>query len=228
VVVAFTGGTPTKEMRAAATERGRERIDRSLSSYLKRMGGEAALLDLARTVRFEDMHVLTREEIARFGIDRRDFVETPWTFENGARGVVYKTVTQRDGTEGPYRTTHWRLFCMGGDRFELDYQRQAAGNSQLPTVSISHAPSTSLYFRPPPAKRQGVEIWGLSLSKAAFRSFTEAPQLDFTETSQSEGKRLARTTRLSSEGLGVALEKLTTTCPAPSQPRHGSETALTQ
>jgi hypothetical protein len=228
VVVAFTGGTPTKEMRAAATERGRERIDRSLSSYLKRMGGETALLDLARTVRFEDMHVLTREEIARFGIDRRDFIETPWIFENGARGVVYKTVAQRDGTEGPYRTTHWRLFCMGGDRFELDYQRQAAGNSLLPTVSISHAPSTSLYFHPPPAKRQGVEIWGLSLSKAAFRSFTEAPQLDFTETSQSEGKRLARTTRLSSEGLGAALEKLTTTCPAPSQPRHGNETALTQ
>jgi hypothetical protein len=228
VVVAFTGGTPTKEMRAAATERGRERIDRSLSSYLKRMGGETALLDLARTVRFEDMHVLTREEIARFGIDRRDFVETPWIFENAARGVVYKTVSQRDGIDGPYRTTHWRLFCMDGDRFELDYQRQAAGNSALPTISISNAPSTSLYFRPPPAKRQGVEIWGLSLSKAAFRPFTETPQFDFTETSQSDGKRLARTMRLSSDGLAPALERLTATCAAPTQPRRGTENALTQ
>jgi hypothetical protein len=224
VVVAFTGGTPTREMRAAATERGRERIDRSLTSYFKRMGAETALLDLAHTVRFEDMHVLTREEIVRFGIDRRDFVETPWTFENAARGVVYKTLTQRDGADGVYRTTHWRLFCMDGDRFELDYQRQAAGNAALlPTISISNAPSTSLYFRPPPAKRQGVEIWGLSLTKAAFRTFTEAPRFDFTETSLADGRRLARTTRLSSEGLASALEKLTVTCPAPSQPHRSAE-----
>jgi hypothetical protein len=230
VVVAFTGGTPTKEMRAAATERGRERIDRSLSSYLKRMGAETSLLDLAHTVRFEDMHVLTREEIVRFGIDRREFVETPWTFENAARGVVYKTVSQRDGVDGPYRTTHWRLFCMDGERFELDYQRQAAGNSALPTVSISNATSTSLYFRPPPTRRQGVEIWGLSLTKAAFHSFTEAPQFDFTETALSDGRRLARTMRLSSEGLTGALEKLTATCtpPPPTQPRHTVENSLTQ
>ena len=37
------------------------------------------------------MHVLTRDEIVRFGIDRRDFVETPWMFESshpqhGAQG----------------------------------------------------------------------------------------------------------------------------------------------
>jgi len=223
VVVAFTGGTPTREMRAAATERGRERIDRSLSSYLKRMGAETALLDLAKTVRFEDMHVLTREEIARFGIDRRDFVETPWTFENAARGVVYKTLTQRDGADGLYRTTHWRLFCMDGERFELDYQRQAAGNALLPTISISNAPSASLYFRPPPTKRQGVEIWGLSLTKTAFRTFTEVPRFDFTETSLSDGRRLARTTRVSSEGLAGALEKLTVTCPAPSPQRRSAE-----
>jgi len=223
VVVAFTGGIPTREMRAAATERGRERIDRSLTSYFKRMGAETALLDLAHTVRFEDMHVLTREEIVRFGIDRRDFVETPWTFENAARGVVYKTLTQRDGADGLYRTTHWRLFCMDGERFELDYQRQAAGNALLPTISISNAPTTSLYFRPPPAKRQGVEIWGLSLTKTAFRTFTEVPRFDFTETSLSDGRRLARTTRLSSEGLASALEKLTVTCPAPSQPHRSAE-----
>jgi len=122
-----------------------------------------------------------------------------------------------------YRTTHWRLFCMDGERFELDYQRQTAGNALLPTISISNAPATSLYFRPPPAKRQGVEIWGLSLTKTAFRTFTETPRFDFTETSLSDGKRLARTTRLSSEGLASALEKLTVTCPAPSPPRRSAE-----
>jgi hypothetical protein len=40
------------------------------------MGADRGLLDLAKTVEFEALHILTREEIVRFGIDRREFVET--------------------------------------------------------------------------------------------------------------------------------------------------------
>jgi hypothetical protein len=228
VIVAFRGGTPTREMRLAATERGRERIDKSLATYVKRMGADTGLLDLAKTVRFEDMHVLTREEIARFGVDRRDFVETPWTFENSAHSLVHKTVVQSGGPNGSYRTAHWRLFCAGADRFELDYQRETAANLNLPTISISNTASTSLVFSSPPTKRQGFEIWGLSLNKTAFRSLSDAPQFDFTESSQSsDGKRLARTTRLSSEGLAGAMEKLVATCPPSKDPRRVSENSLT-
>ena len=36
------------------------------------MGAEPALLALASTIKFEDAHVLTREEVVRFGIDRRE------------------------------------------------------------------------------------------------------------------------------------------------------------
>jgi len=88
VVAHFSGGAPTQQMRAAATERGLERADRMLSSYVSKMGAESALLDLAKTVKFESMHILTREEIARFGIDRRVFVETPWTFNLSAKSPL--------------------------------------------------------------------------------------------------------------------------------------------
>ena len=83
------------QMRVAATERGMERADRMLHGYIAKMGADVGLLDLARTIKFEDMHVLTREEIARFGIDRREVVETPWIFESSSRSMVRKTVTQR-------------------------------------------------------------------------------------------------------------------------------------
>jgi hypothetical protein len=95
VVVLFSGGVPTQQMRAAATQRGIERADLMLSKYVFRMGAEGALLDLARNVKFESLHVLTREEIAAFGIDRRDFVETPWSFENGARSLCARSRFKR-------------------------------------------------------------------------------------------------------------------------------------
>jgi len=78
-------------MRAAATERGLQRGDRMLQNYIVKMGADVGLLRLARTVKFEDLHVLTREEIARFGIDRRAFAETPWIFENSGRSILRKT-----------------------------------------------------------------------------------------------------------------------------------------
>ena len=96
VVVHFRGGAPPAEVRAAATERGRERADRMLSAYITKMGADIGLFDLARSIKFENQHVLTREEIVRFGIDRREIAETPWKFENSIRSMVSKAATVRE------------------------------------------------------------------------------------------------------------------------------------
>jgi hypothetical protein len=104
VVVHFSGlGMPTQEMRAAATERGHERADRMVASYIVRMGVDIGLLNLASTVKFEDIHALTREEIIRFGIDRRERVETPWIFENIGRSTVRKVASHKDDSDKSYR-----------------------------------------------------------------------------------------------------------------------------
>jgi hypothetical protein len=72
------------------------------------------------------------------------------------------------------------------------------------------------YFKSPPAKLQGFEIWGLRMNKEGVQSLLSEPQFNFTETSQaSGGVRTARTAKLSSEGLGGALASLTETCPPP-------------
>jgi hypothetical protein len=84
VVLRYSGGPPPPEMRAAATRRRLARVDGMLMRYLVKMGAEAGLLVLASTIRFEDVHVLTREEIVRFGIDRRELAETRWALENVA------------------------------------------------------------------------------------------------------------------------------------------------
>lgn len=215
VVVRFSGGIPTQQMRTAATARGHERADRMLSSYIVKMGGDLELLDLAKSVKFETMHVLTREEIAGFGIDRREFVETPWTFENNGRSLVRKTVVQKNDADRSFRLSQWRLFCFSTEQFELDLQRQAVASSGFPTVAISDGGPKPLYLSPAASRPSGFDLWGLRLTRASVQSLTTLPQLDFTETSQAtDGRRLARSAKFSSEGLTSALESLLATCPA--------------
>ncbi len=215
VVVHFSGGIPTQQMRAAATERGIERADLMLSRYFLKMGAEGALLDLAKTVKFESMHILTREEIVRFGIDRREFVETPWTFENSIRSMVRKSAIAKSDAGNAFRTLQWRLFCFTTGQFELDFQRQVPSAPAFATVSISNGGAKPLYFTLPPVKPQGFEVWGLRMTRVSLQSLAGLPQFDFTETAQApDGHRLAHPERFSTEGLAGALESLLATCPA--------------
>jgi hypothetical protein len=219
VVVHFRSGTPTQQMRAAATERGLDRADRMLKSYIAKMGADIGLLDVARAVKFEDVHVLTREEIARFGIDRRELVETPWIFESGNRGVVRKIVTQKDDGDKAYRMSQWRLFCFNTEQFELDFQRPAVTSSTFPTILISNGGSISLFFRSGPVRTPGFEIWGLRMTRDSLSALAKEPEFDLTETSQAQdGRRRALKAKFSSEGLAGALDRLLATCPPAKAP----------
>ncbi len=48
--------------------------------YIREMGVDTALMDAALKIPHEDIRYLSRGEIAAFGIDRREFAETPWFF----------------------------------------------------------------------------------------------------------------------------------------------------
>ena len=214
VVAHFPGGEPPSQVRAEATARGVERIDRMLISYIIKMGVEPGLMILAGTIKYEDMHVLTREEIYRFGIDRREFAETSWAFENVGRGVVYKTAVQKNG-ERSFASSQLRLLCFNAEQFELGFQRQTVANALFPAISISNGGPKPLYLAPAPTKPPGVDLWGVRMSKASVQALAQLPQFDFTETSQgTDGRRLAHSAKFSGEGLPRALDSLLATCPA--------------
>jgi len=214
VITQFLGVVPTPEMRAAATERGRARSDGLLASYFARMGGDTGLLKLVSTVKFEEVHVLTREEIIRFGLDRREQVETPWQFENGARSIAGKIATQKVEGDTAYRLLQWRLICLSTEQFELDVQRPIA-KSAFPTVAIGSAAVTPLYFTPIPIKTPGSEFWGARITRAAVDKLAGQPQFEFIEASQTGDGRHAVNTVLSTEGLSRAVDTLLPTCPPP-------------
>jgi hypothetical protein len=211
VITRFLGVVPTPEMLALATQRGRERSNGLLASYFSRMGADTGLLKLAGTVKFEDVHVLTREEIVRYGIDRREQVETPWQFENGIRSMVGKISTQKAEGETSYRLLQWRLICLSTEHFELDVQRPTP-KSVLASVAISEAAAAPLYFTRI-SKTAGLEFWGARMTRAAVDELAGQPQFEFVESSQNADGRHGERTELSTEGLSRALDVLLPTCP---------------
>src|SRR4029079_5764250 len=66
-------------------QRSMARADRERAAFVVSMGISRDLDDLIKTVKFESLHVLTRAELYRFGIDTRPLPETAWTLEAAPR-----------------------------------------------------------------------------------------------------------------------------------------------
>lgn len=210
------GGPVDPSVVAAATERGHERADRMVATYLAKVGIDAGLLGLTKTVKFEDIHILTRDEIARFGLDRRGQVETPWKFENDKFSMMHKVaVVQRPG-EKSFRLLQWRVACVDAKRLELDFQRPALVNASFASVSIASNDAKPTYFVYPPATAPGIEQWGLRMPQPALQSLLDRPEIEFIETSLgADGHRLPQTIKLSNDGWDGALGRLLAVCPHP-------------
>jgi hypothetical protein len=212
------GLPPPPSVVAAMTERSHEHGERLLKDYFGKVGADPALLDLAKTVKFESIHVLTREEIVRFGIDRRNFVETPWSFDNSARSALLKVAVQRSADAKSFRTAEWRLICFDRDRFELEFVRPAPASANFSSISVSLG-AKPLYFAFPPIRTAGFEVWRARMTKLQLQSLSDQSDMKFTETSlDADGHRVPQTEQLSGEGFAAALEGLLTTCPLPRAP----------
>jgi hypothetical protein len=216
VILNFTGGAPTREMRAKALEQAMTRSDVMVSAYLKKMGVDQGLLAAARAVRFEDMHVLTREEIAGFGIDPRQRVETAWTFEQFNRSLVYKTASERAGDGSAFRTTRMQLFCIDANQYELHFQRPLLppGASE-PRIKLAFG-TGSVDFLYPPRKEQGQEkgqeTWAMRISVGQAAVLASSPQLTIVDKVGTAGKPAA-TDRFDGAELRAPLLRLMATCP---------------
>jgi hypothetical protein len=228
IVFNFHGAPqPDAAVIAAADLRGHERADNMVAAYLTKMKIDAGLLGVAKTTRFEDIHILTREEIARFGLDRRELVETPWRFESNGLNMMHKVAAVRAPGETSFRLLQWRVACFDTSRFAMDFQRPApATNASYSTVAIAASDAKSVYFSYPPAKGTGVEQWGLRMPRPALQSLLDRPEVDFTETSLAgDGQRTPHTTKLSNEGWAGALETLLATCPPAKAPAAAAQAA---
>lgn len=219
VVLSFRGGQPDPAAIAAADQRSHERADRMVATYLARMGVDAGLLGLAKGVKFEDLHVLTREELAHFGLDRRGFVETPWRFESNGLNLMRKIAFARGSGETSFRLLQWYVVCLDRDRFLFDFQRPMSTNA-LASVAIVSGDTKPISLVGPSArnasagpKQPSVEQWSLRMPRTELRQLLGQPQIELAETSSSpDGHKLPQTIKLSNEGAVGAWETLLGTC----------------
>ena len=95
---------------------GRELADERLHAYMREMGIDTRLLTEAFAVPFTSMGRLSREDAARFGLDRREFGETAWQFFDKPVPSVRKSFFVRSGDkQARYINGMVSVFCARGD-----------------------------------------------------------------------------------------------------------------
>ena len=197
-------------------DRGMAKADRERAAFVVSMGISRELDDLFKTVKFESLHILTRAELYRFGIDTRALPETAWTLETAARPFVRKVAAakQRDGAS--FRTMEWRLFCENGNRARLMFVREfEQGAAGMSTVMMMAGPEKAVAFGKFPARVGKFEVWSDIVAADAMQSMLATSRLQMGEgTVTSEGKTNLATFDIDTLGLEASWAQLLTSCPA--------------
>jgi hypothetical protein len=154
-----------------------------IAAYLKQMGISPDLLTAAHAVSADKLHVLTREQIVAFGIDRRETVESTWTLVDNPPSVsALKAIEARDGAA--YRKAALVLTCRDATTVRLQYMHETRdGDESSPglrvTASERSVPLTRLDGAALGADRarlvsDGAELPLAALDAAAFVIETHA------------------------------------------------------
>jgi hypothetical protein len=190
----------------------RKAIARS-KQYVTSMGIDAGLMEAVTSVSFEQRRILTREEIARFKIDTRDFSETRWKVDAQRNGrlLAYKFVVQADTGNAKYLSRAFAIACSGwrSDMW-FRYQRDgalAAGEKIGPIrIDVGERP---IWLNPRIARVSGEKEYrdGM-IAIAQFRSAAALKSIDVSETVDTSMRQF----KLSTAGLSDALDELVKSC----------------
>ena len=192
------------------------RADRERAAFVVSMGISRELDDLIKTVKFESLHVLTRAELYRFGIDTRPLPETAWTLEAASRPYVRKIAAAKQGDGASFRTMEWRLFCENKDRARLMFVRESdPSGGGLKTMMLTAGSDKSVAFGKYPARVGKYEVWSDVVAPDAMQAMLAAPRLQMGEgTLSAEGKTTLATFDIDTLGLGASWTQLLASCPA--------------
>jgi hypothetical protein len=193
-----------------------------LRSYVREMGIDVAILDIVDQVPFEKMRVLSRDEIARFGIDRRDFDESTWMIvDSPTKPVsVVKTVLQTRGrSKDEFRIGIIRINCQIPGVVRVLYIRGlGSGEGNTLTVNLGTegrrlrflnlgTPIAIEAFDPGTMFANGAESALIDFFDVA----ATRDSMDLTET-EPRGTKAVRSVTLSTSGLSSAIDALRRGC----------------
>lgn len=106
-------GDPPPRFRIYETAVRRERFDRETDGYIAAMGIDREFTRLVHKTSFDKPHALTRQELYRFGIDKRDVSDSPWEgVQAQARPSIRKWIFVKR-SDGAFELVQWRFYCGG-------------------------------------------------------------------------------------------------------------------
>lgn len=197
-----------------------EDLHLSLKRYLLDMGIDPGLVDAAAKVRPDRVRYLTRDEIAKFGIEIQSSYETRWMPYRDPSGqrFVLKSITQSKGADGKeFRTTNIHLSCAGPAGFGVwfGYQREVPTNEVDVATSIRVAAGGREFVLG--LRRKGPNDYRSAIADREFlQAAIAVPNIVITETfSPHDAENWSRQVKLSTDGLAKALDEVPTDCSWP-------------
>ena len=189
----------------------------AFAKYLKAMGISVDFLNAANAINPDDIHILTRDELVAFGIDRRDAVEDGWTLVNEPLGAsAVDLVETRDG--GAFRWAKLSLTCRDATTVRLQYARQARAEDESPAGLrlIAGDRSVQLVRLANAAQGRGGDRWraegyAAELPLAALDAAAFAIETNAT-SGQSPESPAATSARVQMHGAAPALAALAQRC----------------
>jgi hypothetical protein len=212
-------GAPSTREKARRAE-----LNGQTRRYLQEMGIDARLLDVISKVPYEQSHYLSRDEIAGFGIDTREFQETRWmVMELSPQPLsVLKFVVESKGADRKeFRISMVQLACAGPRRVRIVYFRGLGSDEIGATKTIKLAIDDRTILLPGTGSISKIDTidtggsFDTRLTYEWFEVFEAAAARDSIEIVESDPTGAAtssRASKLSTAGLAHAISVLRPRC----------------
>jgi hypothetical protein len=201
----------------------RQRFREKLRIYVREMGTNVQLVDVAEGVPHEKIHYLTRNQIAELGVDRSTFTETPWKFVEGpsiapAMSKFFMEARGQEKTEFP--ASYLRLACGNSGKATVFYSRgMTSGETDKWQIKLLVGDDGLQVFSTGVRQYDWIEnerSFDVRFAAADFSQLrVSGDVLEIVETSWAPPAPYAHIVRVSAQGWGEALGRLREKCMNP-------------
>ena len=197
-------------------QRSMAKADRERAAFVVSMGIARELDDLIKTVKFESLHILTRTELYRFGIDTRPLPETAWTLESASRPYIRKIAVAKQGEGAVVPNDGVAAVLRKQGSRPADVRAGIRPKRwRLKTMMLMAGSDKSVAFGRFPARVGKYEVWSDVVAPDAMQAMLAASRLQMGEgTLDAEGKTKLATFDIDTLGLGASWTQLLSSCPA--------------
>jgi hypothetical protein len=211
-------GHPSQRQIAEFKERGVEKANRERAAFVTSMGISRELDDLIKTVKFENVHVLTRAELYRFGIDTRSDIEGPWTLESSPRASIFKSALVKKPDSSDFRRVGWRLACRNGDGARLTFIHEVSKDIKpANSVELVLGPEKRFSFLREGGTPGNYAFWNLIMESNTLMTLLSTPHVEIEESMLVSGNPTQSKLEFDSAGLEDGWKKVSASC-GPGEP----------